>query len=85
MRHNQDKIALKINNLKLAGVDAVGDDGSVCIQVAGNQDRVVQVAKIIMNKVGDVDTTDGVQTGGLWINADDCNIHDDLFRVSNLD
>lgn len=76
--NNQDKVAQKINELKLEGVEAVGDDGSVCIQVSGNESRVKEVASIINEKFGNLSIGDGVQEGDLFINADDCNIHEEL-------
>lgn len=80
--NNQNKIASAINALGLDGVDAVGDDGSVCVQVKGDADRVTQVANLILKDIGDVATGDGVQTGGIFINGDDAGIHDDLFDVA---
>ena len=81
-KFNQDKVADKINKFKLVGVDAIGDDGSVCVQINGDKNRVVEVANIIFDKVGDITTTDGVQDGEIWINGNDCNIHDDLHTVA---
>lgn len=69
----------------MIGVNACGDDGSVCIDVIGDRNHTIQVAQNILNVIGDVDTGDGVQTGGLFINNPDQNIHDDLFRIANLD
>ena len=82
MRNNQNAIARRINNLNLAGVQAAGDDGSVCVQVSGNEARVHEIANDILEHVGDVETSDGAQEGGIWINCDECNIHDDLSSVA---
>jgi acylphosphatase len=83
--NNQDKVANLVNKLGIVGVNADGDDGSVCIQVKGDRANVIKVAKQIMNDVGDLDTGDGVQKGGMFVNGDDCNIHDDLYLVANYD
>lgn len=82
--NNQNKVAKQVNDLKLVGVSAVGDDGSVCIQVVGDKDYTVKVANIISDKVGDVSTGDGVQDGGMFVNNYDLNIHDDLSTVANM-
>lgn len=83
--NNQDRIAAKINRLELDGVEAVGDDGSVCIEVVGDRDRVVQVARIINDLDFDANGVgDGVQEGVLWINGREAGltgIHDEVQQV----
>lgn len=81
--NNMDKIAERINNLSLEGVNAVGDDGSVCVQIKGDTNRVREVIdtmcadpKIHVSRIGD-----GGQEGCIFINADDCNIHEDMEDV----
>lgn len=82
MINNQDRIATSINQLELEGVEAVGDDGSVCVRVAGNRERVLEVANTInthnfdSNGIGD-----GVQEGSIFINGDEAEIHDELFEL----
>jgi len=76
--NNQDRIASRINELNLTGVEAVGDDGSVCVQVIGTEAHTRQVAQTIFNEIGNVDTGDGIQVGSIFINNDAQNIHDDL-------
>jgi len=76
--NNQDRIASRINELNLTGVEAVGDDGNVCVGVVGTEAHTRQVAQAILSEIGDIDTGDGVQVGCICINNDAQNIHDDL-------
>lgn len=82
--NNQDAIAKRINDAGIDGVNAVGDDGSVCVQVDGDKARVQDVARILqsMNLDGGP-IGDGVQQGDVFINGNDADIHDVLFNVVN--
>lgn len=81
--NNQDKVANRINALGLTGVEAVGDDGSVCIQVSGSRQRVAEVAELLSNNptINVSRVGDGAQEGTLWVNANDCNFHDELHHA----
>lgn len=80
--NNMNRVADTINALNLQGVNAVGDDGSVCIQVSGNEIRVREVATII-NELSTLPSRvgDGVQEGGYWINSE--SLSDDLSAFLN--
>lgn len=82
--NNQDNIAREINQLKLRGVRAVGDDGSVCIEVKGSRSYTIKIAKALDDKFGSLQVSDGVQFGDLWINNYDKQIHDDVASVAIL-
>lgn len=83
--NNQDKIAKKINNLNLEGVIAVGDDGSVCVEVKGDKAYTKEVAeKIDSYQFDNQGVGDGVQEGGLWINNYEQKIHGELYDVMYL-
>lgn len=82
MKHNQEKIANKINALHLQGVEAVGDDGSVCVRIRGNTNQVRAIAGMILDAIGNITTTDGVQDGSIFINGEECGIHDELQCVA---
>lgn len=67
--NNADKVAKAINALDIKGVEAVGDDGSVCVSVKGDAYAEQRVARIIYNQIGDIDIGDGVQDGCIVING----------------
>ena len=67
--NNADKLEKQINEMELVGVEAVSDDGSVCIQVEGSLERVKEVANIIGEKFARINSIgDGRQNGEFWIN-----------------
>ena len=79
--NNQDQIASRINAQYLKGVHAIPDDGSVIVEVKGDEERVQEVAAILYEQFGDRRIGDGVQEGSLWINADEAEIHDDVENI----
>lgn len=67
--NNADKIANKINAMKIDGMSAVSDDGAVIINSNGS---IESVKEFIRNNFGEVKRIgDGIQEGGWWINAND--------------
>ena len=76
--NNEDKVAKTINEMRLTGVEAVGDDGRVCIQIRGTRNHVAEMAEIINNSKLPTRVGDGVQEGGYWVNGTDCDFHDEL-------
>lgn len=70
--NNVQKIVNEINNLDIWGMDAVAEDGSVCVRVTGSKARIWDVAKLIEAKFADVQSVgDGIQEGTIWINNDE--------------
>lgn len=82
INNNQDVVANRINELNLVGVSAVGDDGSVCVDVSGSSNRVSDVSSILAENFGQINIGDGIQSGGIWINANDINIHCELSEIN---
>jgi len=81
--NNDQKIADIVNKIGLEGVEAVGDDGSVCIKVSGSKERVEEVARIIsedpkVQKASANGIGDGGQEGDLWINNYELGLHGEL-------
>lgn len=81
--NNAEKIAKKINDLCIEGVGAVGDDGSVCIEVLGDEKYTRLVAKVIHEKVRvkHPRVGDGCQEGCYWINNYAEKIHGELQEI----
>lgn len=78
--NNQDRISDLVNGLNLVGVESCGDDGSVCVQVNGNESRVREVSRILSenSRINRSRIGDGVQEGSLWINGVDCDLHGEV-------
>lgn len=83
--NNQDKIADEINSMGINGVEAVGDDGSVCIEIKGSKEQVWDAAKAIEAKIKfHAEIGDGVQSGVLWVNADEAGVHKEFADVLSM-
>ena len=83
MKKNDEMVAKKINALGLSGVEVVCDDGAVILNVKGDEARTREVAKAVADAGLDVETSDGVQGGMVWLNNDKLDLHDELCAFSS--
>lgn len=85
--NNQDQVANRINAMVVGRgweVEAVGDDGNVCVQIKGDRTHVIDMAKRINDAYGHYRVGDGVQEGTIFVNGEDCDIHDDVDVVAEM-
>lgn len=84
--NNADKVAERVNKMFLEGhgVEAIADDGNVCVQISGTVAAVIMAARSICDKFGHLRIGDGAQEGEIWINGETADIHAEVREVASM-